>query len=230
MVLLHQRNRNLLPYVSATAEPSKNLARISYDSAYPGIQLSRRSRNWWAWLKGTPAECIHLDNGHPWMASLLPDTLYLRGKRALKRLPARPEVSLCRDCLLNVATSELQAYPGRVIAFEPDPETFTQYFFVGPSDFEAAGLRPEVAEAIAARLGQPAQPCAECARPGAWLWFSRADLASLDEVERIREAPGEWFCAQHGAGMLCIAFKKIAEANLFYMNLPYGASGAYVWI
>ena len=164
------------------------------------------------------------------MASLLPDTLYVRGKRSIKREPARPEVSLCRNCLLHVATGELQAYPGRVIAFEPDAASFTQYFFVAAPDFEAAGLRPEVAEALAARLAQSAQPCAECVRPGTWLWFSRAELASLDDVERIRKAPGEWFCSQHGAAMLCIAFKKIAEANVFYMNLPYGEGGAYVWI
>ena len=192
--------------------------------------MSRRSRNWWAWLKGTPAECIHLDGDSQWMATLLPDTLYLRGKRAVKREPVRPEVSLCRECLLNFATSELQAYPGRVVAFEPDPETFTQYFFVAAPDFEAAGLRPEVATALAKRLTQSAEPCSECARPANWLWFSREELTSLDEVERIREEPGEWFCSKHGPAMLCIAFKKIAEANVFYMNLPYGESGAYIWI
>jgi hypothetical protein len=225
-------NRIAICYHTGAEERSgrNNLARISYEAAYPGIELSRRSRNWWAWLKGTPAECIHIDGGHHWMASLLPDTLYVRGKRAIKRFPARPEVSLCRDCLLNVAAGELQAYPGRVIAFEPDSESFTQYFFVAAPDFGAAGLRSEVSAALATRLAQSAEPCAECARPGTWLWFSRQELASLDEVERIREAPGEWFCSQHGAGMLCIAFKKIAEANVFYMNLPYGEAGAYVWI
>lgn len=206
------------------------MARIPYDAAYPGLKLTPRSRNWWAWLKGTPAECVHLDAEHLWMATLLPDTLYLRGKSAKRREPARPEVSLCRDCLLGIADGEMQSFHGRVVAFEPDAEIFTQYFFVAAPDFEAAGLAPEVASAIEKRLAQKDQGCAECSRPASWLWFSRDQVATLDEVDRIGEAPGEWFCPQHGAGMLCVAFKKIAEANLFYMNLPYGDAGAYVWI
>jgi hypothetical protein len=181
-------------------------------------------------LKGTPAECIHLDGGHEWMATLLPDTLYLRGKSVKQREPVRPEVSLCRDCLLSIAAGELETYRGRVVAFEPDAENFSQYFFVAAPDFEAAGLKPEVAAAIEKRLEANSQTCAECGRPAAWLWFSRREVASLDEVARIAEAPGEWFCSEHGAGMLCVAFKKIAEANVFYMNLPYGEAGAYLWI
>jgi hypothetical protein len=206
------------------------LAQISYETAYPEIELAPRSRNWWAKLKGTPAECIHLDSEQAWMATLLPDTLYLRGKRVKQRESVRPEVSLCRDCLLGVAAVELQEYGGRVVAFEPDPENFSQYFFVAARDFEAAGLEPEVAAAIEKRLAEIGQTCAECPKPATWLWLSREQVASLDEVEHIGAAPGEWFCPQHGAGMLCVAFKRIAEANVFYMNLPYGESGAYVWI
>ena len=33
------------------------------------------------------------------MATLIPDTLYLRGKASHRRRPARPEVSLCLSCL-----------------------------------------------------------------------------------------------------------------------------------
>jgi len=29
---------------------------------------------------------------------------------------------------------------------------------------------------------------------------------------------------------LCDAFEKINEANLFYVNAPYGDLGAYLWI
>jgi len=206
------------------------LARISHEAAYPGIELSRRSRNWWAWLKGTPAECIHIDGDSQWMATLLPDTLYVCGKRAMRREPVRPEVSLCRECLLSIAADEFAAFPGRVLAFEPDPEAFTQYFFVGASDFDAAGLRPEVAAALGKRLAEVAPACAECSRRANWLWFSREAVGSLDEVEKIAEGPGEWLCAAHGARKLCAAFESIAEANVFYMNLPYGESGAYVWI
>jgi len=206
------------------------LTRIAYEAAYPEIEIAARSRNWWAKLKGTPAECIHLDSEHSWMATLLPDTLYLRGKSVKRREPARPEVSLCRECLLGVAAGELQRYRGRVVAFEPDAGTFSQYFFVATTDFGAAGLKPEVVAAIEKRLAEDGRRCAECARTATWLWFSREQVTSLDDVERISEAPGEWFCPEHGAGMLCVAFKRIAEANVFYMNLPYDEAGAYVWI
>ena len=206
------------------------MSRITYEAAYPEIELAPRSRNWWAKLKGTPAECIHLDGAHEWMATLLPDTLYLRGKGVKQREPVRPEVSLCRDCLLSIAAGELQTYCGRVVAFEPDAENFSQYFFVAAPDFEAAGLKPDVAAAIEKRLAENGQSCAECRQPATWLWFSREQVTSLDEVDRIGEARGEWFCSEHGAAMLCVAFMKIAEANLFYMNLPYGEAGAYLWI
>ena len=63
------------------------MARISYEAAYPRIDFLPRSRNWWAWLKGSPAECIHLDNHAEFVATVLPDTLYLRGKRAPRRDP-----------------------------------------------------------------------------------------------------------------------------------------------
>jgi hypothetical protein len=198
--------------------------------AYPRLEFSRRSRNWWAWLKGTPPECVHLDREAPWTATLLPDTLYLRGKRSLIREPARPEVSLCRECLIDTVASEFAAYAGKVVAFEPDAEAFTQYFFLGAPDFERAGLKPEVSRAIELRLPQEDRTCGVCGQAGTWLWFSREEVASLDEVERIREAPGESFCAEHGSEKLCRAFESISEANLFYMNLPYGKAGAYVWI
>jgi hypothetical protein len=203
---------------------------MSYEAAYPDVQLLPSSRNWWAKLKGTPAECIHLYHEQPWMATLLPDTLYVRGKKAQQREPVRPEVSLCRDCLLKTAVGELQSYPGRVVAFEPDPESFSQYFFVASPDFEAAGLKHEVAAAIVKRITEKTGKCEECSRAANWMWFSRVRIPSLDEADRIASDPGEWFCAEHGAAMLCVAFKKIPEANLFYMNLPYGDSGAYLWI
>ena len=54
--------------------------RASYEEAYPGIRLLPSSRNWWAKLKGVPAECVHLYDEQSFMASLVPDTLYVRGK------------------------------------------------------------------------------------------------------------------------------------------------------
>jgi len=29
---------------------------------------------------------------------------------------------------------------------------------------------------------------------------------------------------------LCAALRHVGEANLFYVNMPYGDAGAYVWI
>lgn len=206
------------------------MADISPEAAYPGIEFLPRSRNWWAWLKGSPPECIHLDREAPWIATLLPDTLYLRGKRAARRDPVRPEVSLCLDCLNGTIRRELERYEGRVVAFEPDPEIFTQYFFIAPPDFEAAGVAPEVAAAVEKRLESSDAACVECGQHARWLWFSREEVTSLDEVERIAEARGEPLCAEHGAEKLLDSFERIPEANLFYMNLPYGDAGAYFWI
>ncbi len=206
------------------------MARIALDQAYPGISFRPRSRNWLARLMRWPAECVHLETGHAWMATFIPDTLYLRGKPASRRQPARPEVSVCLDCLSGLLEAELAAYAGRVVAFEPDGETFTQYFFVGRDDFEAAGLLPEVAEAIGKRADNLKGPCADCGAAASWLWISRREVSSLDQTERIEESPGALYCAKHGAAKLCGALDKINEANLFYVNVPYGDSGAYLWI
>ena len=164
------------------------------------------------------------------MATLVPDTLYLRGRAVPRRHPLRPEVSLCRACLVGVLQTELAGCPGRVVAFEPDAASFSQYFFVAVPDFVAAGLEPEVAAAIAGRLGEPGGSCAACSRPATWLWLPRREVASLDEVGQIRAAPGRLLCAAHGAATLCSALEASEEANLFYVNLPYGEAGAYVWI
>jgi len=77
------------------------------------------------------------------MATFIPDTLYLRGKARLRRNPARPEVSVCFDCLAGLLERELAACPSRVVAFEPDGENFTQYFFLGREDFAAAEGRAD---------------------------------------------------------------------------------------
>jgi hypothetical protein len=203
---------------------------ISYEDAYPSLEFLPRSRTWWAWLKGTPPECIHLGSECDWIATLVPDIVFLRGKRRKRRDWVRPEVTLCRDCLSDTATPDMAEYEGRVIVFEPDPEFLTQYFFVEKEDFAAAGLAPDVADAIAGRLMQNGGACQVCGHAATWLWFSREQVASLDEVTQIESSPGEPFCAKHGAEKLFSAFEKIAEANIFYMNLPYGESGAYVWI
>jgi len=206
------------------------MARLALDQAYPGISFRRKARTWLARLMRWPAECIHLETGHSWMATFIPDTLYLRGKAAPRRSPSRPEVSVCLACLAELLQPELSAYPGRVVAFEPDGETFTQYFFVGRDDFAAAGLRPEVAAAIEKRVEEFSGACSECGRQATWLWISRREVSSLDQTERIEESPGAVYCAKHGAAKLCEALGKVDEANLFYVNVPYGDSGAYVWI
>jgi hypothetical protein len=206
------------------------MARLSVDQAYPGISIRPHSRRLWARLMRWPAECIHLENGHHWMATFIPDTLYLRGKARVHRDPARPEVSVCIDCLTGLLKPELAAWPSRVIAFEPDGESFTQYFFLGREDFSAAGLRPEVAAAIEMRLEKLRGECSDCGKPATWLWISRREVSSLDQTERIETSPGALFCAKHGGAKLCEALGQVNEANLFYVNAPYGDSGAYVWI
>ena len=206
------------------------MARLNVDQAYPGISIRPGSRSLWARLMRWPAECVHLENGHHWMATFIPDTLYLRGKARLRRTPARPEVSVCFDCLAGLLERELAACPSRVVAFEPDGESFTQYFFLGREDFTAAGLRSEVAAAILTRLDELGGACSDCGQPATWLWISRREVSSLDQTERIQTSPGALFCAKHGAAKLCEALGQVEEANLFYVNAPYGDSGAYVWI
>jgi hypothetical protein len=206
------------------------------EQAFPGIPFRARTVNWWARLTRVPAECVHLELEHAWMATLVADTLYLRGhavRRRGLRQPARPEVSLCRACLLDVLEPELAAYPGRVVAFEPDPANFTQYFFLATLDFEAAGLQPEVAAAIEQRLAAPGGACeyaAECSQHAQWLWLPQQQVRSLDEASLIALAPGWRLCPTHGAATLCRCFEEVSEANLFYVNVPYGEAGAYVWI
>ena len=203
---------------------------ISYDDAYPHIDFLPRSRNWWSWLKGTPAECIHLGTEANWIATLVPDIVFLRGKRRRRRDTVRPEITLCRGCLSVTATPEIAEYEGRVIAFEPDPELLSQYFFVERADFAEAGLAPDVSAAITKRLEHNGGACRVCGQPATWQWFSREQVGTLDDFEAIAAATAESFCAQHGAEKLFSAFGNFDEANIFYMNLPYGESGAYVWI
>jgi hypothetical protein len=168
-----------------------------------------------------------------WMATLVPDTVFLRGKGTVVRKPPRPEVSLCRGCLMDVIEPELAAFRGRVVAFEPDYSTASQYFFVASADFVAAGLTQELSHAIEKRLAKPAEGCERCERSGrraTWLWLDRGAVASLDDVAHVEGAPGHWLCAAHGAAAFCRSLKSVEEVNLFYLNLPYGEAGAYVWI
>ena len=206
------------------------MARITLEDAYPGIAFRPRTRNWWARLTRVPPECVHLETEHAWMATLIPDTLYLQGRARARGEGARPEVSLCRGCVVRMLEAELAAFLGRVVAFEPDAASVSQYFFLASFDFDAAGLQPEVAAAIERRLAQIGGNCGECAVPASWLWISRQEVASLDDIGSIAVAPGRRLCAVHGAAALCGAFQAMREANLFYVNVPYGQAGAYVWI
>jgi len=207
--------------------------RLSLESAYPALAFRPRSRNWWARLTGQAPECVHLETEVSWMATFVPDTVYLRGKGTVVRRPPRPEVSLCRSCLMGVIEPELTSFRGRVVAFEPDYSAASQYFFVSSVDFTAAGLTPELSAAIGKRLRQSGESCERCERSerrATWLWLDRAAVSSLDDVARVESASGQRLCAVHGAAALCRSLKSVAEANLFYVNLPYGDAGAFVWI
>lgn len=206
------------------------MAAAALEQAYPGIAFRWRSRNWWARLTRVPPECVHLEHDFSWMATYAPDTLYLQGAAAVQHRPARPEVSLCRACLTGELETELARYRGRVLAFEPDGSAFSQYFFVSAPDFAAAGVKPEVAEAIASRLKQPLGTCQGCDSEAHWLWIPRVQVENLDDVASIATAKGQALCPAHGAQQLCEAFTAVSEANLMYVNVPYGDTGAYLWI
>ena len=225
------------------------MSRLPLEQAYPGIEFRKRTRTWFARLMHIPPECVHLEKQQDWMAMFAPDTLYLRGKASRRPIRAsappnpgekpaskngrlRPDVSLCRCCLLDLFEPELSAYRGPVVAFEPDSGSVSQYFFLAVPDFEPAGLEGHVADAIRRRvLGlSAAGECSVCARKATWLWFSRREVESLDKSQQILESPGELFCAAHGASQICRALSAVTDANFFYLNTPYGESGAYVWI
>jgi hypothetical protein len=206
------------------------MAATSLDQAYPDIAFRWRSRNWWARLTRVPPECVHLEHEFGWMASYAADTLYLQGKAIVQRQPARPEVSLCRTCLLSELDKELSGYHGRVLAFEPDGDAFSQYFFVAMPDFSAAGLKPEVAEAVAARLKEPWGTCQGCREAALWLWIPRVQVETLDDTGAIATVKGQALCRAHGVQQLREAFMAVRDANLLYVNAPYGEAGAYLWI
>src|SRR3979490_3612315 len=102
------------------------MVRLALDQAYPGISFRPRSRNWLARLMRWPAECIHLENAHSWMATFIPDTLYLRGKASPRRDPARPEVSLCLDCLGTLLEPGQRHENGGKEDVGPDADNFSQ--------------------------------------------------------------------------------------------------------
>ncbi|MGB6875897.1 MAG: hypothetical protein WBD87_07660 [Candidatus Acidiferrales bacterium] len=209
------------------------MSRLSIQEAYPELSFRWRTANWLSRLIRMPAECEHLEGHSPWMATFLPDNLFLRGKNVKLREPRRPEVSLCRDCFAKVFEKEVSLYPGSVVAFEPDPESVTQYFFVAAPDFDAAGVEPALSQAVGARLSRDvdnSKSCQDCERSATWLWFPRGRAPNLDAAEQIREVAGEHFCATHGVHTLCSALTSIEHVNLFYVNAPYGEGGAYLWI
>jgi len=206
------------------------MPQVPIHEAYPELSFRWRSANWLSRLIGLAAECQHLESHSPWMATFLPDNLYLRGRNVNLREPRRPEVSLCRECFAKVFEKEVAAYGGRVVAFEPDADAVTQCFFVAQEDCDAAGVEPALVQAIGAKLGtfDDSKRCLECRRGATWLWFSRAQVPHLDATEELRRATGEYFCAEHGAQKICGALTGAAQANLYYVNAPYGEAGAYL--
>lgn len=211
------------------------VARRSLEEAYPGVRFRPGSRGLMARLSGAPAECEHLENDAKWMAALAPDTLYLQGKPAARNsgVAARPEASLCLACLTQIVRPELAAFAGRMILFEPGAD-IAQYFYVAQQDFAGAGLTAELSAALGERLStlgrDPCEHERSCGKRAKWLWLPRDQVHELDEIALVRAAPGRKFCAGHGAAQLCLSLGMVEEANLLYMNLPYGDAGAYVWV
>ena len=172
------------------------MPRLTVQQAYPDLSFRWRTANWFSRLIRMPAECVHLETDSSWMATFLPDNLFLQGKGVKLREPRRPEISLCRECFAKVFEMEASLHAGRVVAFEPDPQSVTQFFFVAAPDFDAAGVEPALAQAIGARLSQgveDSKPCRDCERPATWLWFSRAAVPNLDATGQVSTATGEHF-------------------------------------
>ena len=109
---------------------------------------------------------------------------------------AAGSLRLLRLRLAVLLEPELAASPSGVVAFEPDGENFTQYFFLGRDDFAAAGLRSEVAAAILTRLEELQGACSDCGKPATWLWISRREVSNLDQTERIAASRPERFFAR----------------------------------
>lgn len=208
------------------------VSKLALEQAYPGIAFRPHTRSWWARLKGVLPECEHLEGDIRWTATYAPDTAYLRGKAKTVREPERPAASLCLKCTLGLLKADSAAFSGRVVAFEPDPNQVSQYFFVAKEDFEAAGILPEVQRAIENRLHSVSADCSaeRCHLKAKWLWIPREEVGSLDEVALIHAAKGRSFCSGHGVAQLCLALGTMEETNLEYLNAPYGVAGAYVWI
>ncbi len=202
------------------------------EQAYPGVQFRPHTRSWWARVKGLLPECSHLEHDPSWAATYAPDTLYLRGKARAVRQPERPLASLCLRCTMESLRKDLGGFAGRMVAFQPDPAQVSQIFYLAEADFDAAGLKPEVSEALNARLSGIGGPCSArgCGNHAKWLWIPQEEVPGLDDVALIHAAAGRALCAGHGVAQFCLALGAMEEANLEYLNAPYGEAGAYVWI
>ena len=205
------------------------MARLTVDQAYPGISIRPRSRRLWARLMRWPAECIHLENGHHWMATFIPDTLYLRGKARPRREPARPEVSVCFDCLAGLLEPELAACPSRVVAFEPDGETFHAIFFPGQGGFRRCGpaFRSGRRDPDAPRrTGRRVQRLRQAGNLA--VDFAAGSFQPRPDGANSKPRPGRFFAPSTEPRNCARPWDNCEEANLFYVNAPYGESGAYI--
>ncbi len=167
-------------------------------------------------------------------ATLLPDTLYLRGKRVVqsRASPARNRsVPHLLDEYLVRRTRRISAASSSPSS--PTPRSCHAIFFRRAKRIsQPAGLAPDVAAAIEKRLAR--RIWRVCTMFDRWqLGFGCRETKWQASMKSNRSAtrPGRAsLCAAHGAAKLCEAFEDIPEANLFYMNLPYGEAGAYLWI
>ena len=80
----------------------KKLAQVPYETAYPRVEILPSSRNWWAKLKGTAAECIHTRDECAWIAALLPDILVKGGDWPGNQIVGREEVEAAGGKVVQV--------------------------------------------------------------------------------------------------------------------------------
>jgi hypothetical protein len=197
------------------------------EQAYPTLQLRSTGS---IWERFSTPKCVHAENDDSWIACISPDTFIKHGRLTKLSEAARPEVALCRSCLVALLSAELPRFEGRVVALEPHMEHMQQYMYTALSDMADGGFEPEIISVITRRLEDIRGKCESCDQHAKWLWLPSQDVIDQEDSEGIRNAKGILLCSRHGSLKLCSALEGIPKANMEYVNLPYGEAGFYIWL
>jgi hypothetical protein len=197
------------------------------EQAYPTL-LFRRTGS--IWERFSTPKCVHAENEDGWIACISPDTFIKHGRLTKLSETARPEVALCRSCLITLLNAELPRFQGRVVALEPHMEQMQQYVFTALSDMADGEFEPEIISAITRRLEDISGECDSCDQDAKWLWLSSRDVIDQQDLEGISNAKGVLLCSRHGSLTLRGALERIPKADMEYLNLPYSEAGFYIWL